>query len=528
MGVSYRETQVRQPRNPLARIWHLLTGAGRSRSDAMGLAGSQFAGRSSARRKAVELGLPERPVRPIMGDYQVSEELLEMIVWGYEPRHGLDFIVRDAFQQIDGQVASWQVADTLADGTPVHPDVLAIARDIENRRYGKDLVLGGNRLQTMAFNALWAGDGFLSMGFEKEGISRNDWAIARTLDLPPLTIFVEPDEHGVTQAYRQQVSVTPRPDDTLISPVAMLHLQWGRMGGYGCPITLQSLEPWRKIKEAAADVEDAARNSAIAPWLHEMPENKDENYRKVYRQDIEARRQRGIITDLYLLNGADVRQAAISSDMDGVLENWRQLRYQLVVPGLPAWLFPGLGVEQSGAREIANQPALAYARMISGLRALIGEQIKWAITVEIVLKRGLDWFEENGSFEIEWPAWYVTGQETGLMQQDDETDREQSAGSGANDENDSGPDSSDSNDSAANRIINDAQRCLRYKQATDAPEMKALLRRSNWLMGQGVSDRAFHRLWQTNAQLRDGLAEIEGRSPQHEAANLNGAMHYHG
>jgi hypothetical protein len=403
-------------RNLLQRLWSFFTTGTLTSADSSNLQGSQYPIGNRYRRRTT-LPLPEQPVRPIYGDLSISQELIEMKTWSYEMRHAISFLARDCFQQIDGRSASWRIAEELDDGRKVHPDVLSIGRDIANRRNGKTLVLGGDRLQRAARDMMGYGDSFVELAIEREGIGQRDWGISRSLYLPSLSVFVDEDEHGEPQTYIQQERVSRGTNDIEIHPVKMLHFSYEKNRQYGDPLSFQSLEPWRKIKAASADLEDAAREAAIAPWLHLMPPEQNEDYRKQYQQRHESLLNDGVITNLYLMSGADVRKAMSGSDsLKPLVDYYLSLRYQMLPPGLPHYLFPGLGLESSSGKEIANQPALAYARMIANLRSLLGEQIRWAISLEIVLKKGFDFFVSDGYFDIVWSPWLITGFEQ-LMQQ---------------------------------------------------------------------------------------------------------------
>lgn len=371
-------------------------------------------------RRSISLSASINPVRPIMGDLQNSRDLVEIADWSYESSNSVGFMARDAFQQIDGRVNSWTVADTLADGTKVHPDVLAIGREIEQRRDGKDLVLGGDTLQQAAIEALSYGDSFVQLGIYREGVGKNDWAVCRSRYMPTFSTFIDVDDDGSIQSYRIQDKMFPSVDDVVIHPLKMLQFKIGKSGAgyYGKPPTFQQIPQWRKVKDCAADIEQASRDTGVAPWLHVMPEGADESYKEAYRQEYQEMLNEGIVTNLFLMPSADVKKAAANSGaLSNLLDYWLQLRYQMVLPGVPLWFFPGLGLKESSGKDIANQPALAYARQIASLRSMIGEQVRWAISVEIVLKKGFDWFEQNGRFDVVWGEWLVTGMEQWIIDQ---------------------------------------------------------------------------------------------------------------
>lgn len=379
------------------------------------------------RRSSYSLRIMGSPSRAICGDVQLSRELIEMKTWSYELRHSLSIISRDCFQQLDGSPGSWEIAIELGDGTKVPPDIVAIGKELASRRFGKDLILGGDRLQRAARESVSLGDGFLELGLEKDESGK--LTIAQSQYLPSLNVFAEGDRELISQ-YRQQIKMYPTDEDIVFHPAKILHFRYEESGGkYGNPAVFQQLEPWRKIKEVASDLEDAARDSAIAPWLHTMPEGADDEFQQTYRQELEGMQRDGIVTNLFLRNGADVRKAVGTT---GVLKDladyWLQLRYQMILPGVPLWNFPGMGKGDGSAKDLAGQPALSYARMIANLRSIIGEQVRWAIALELVCQRGWDFYEANQNMiDIKWGIWSVTGSESAVINQEEDSASPQDA-----------------------------------------------------------------------------------------------------
>lgn len=465
-------------RNLLQRLWSFFTAGNQITADSSNLQGSQYPIGNRQRRRTT-LPLPEQPVRPICGDLTISQELIEMRTWSYEARHAISFLARDAFQQIDGRSASWRIAEELDDGRKVHPDVLAIGRDLANRRNGKTLVLGGDRLQRAARDMLSYGDSFLELEISREGTGAKDWGISKSLYLPSMSVFVDEDEHGDIQGYVQQERLSRGSNDREIHPLKMLQFSYEKNRQYGEALSFQSLETWRKIKAASADLEDAMREAAIAPWLHIMPSDKDESGRAQYQQRHESLLNDGIITNLYLMSGSDVRKAMGDSDtLKPLVDYYLTLRYQMLPPGLPHYLFPGLGLESSSGKEIANQPALAYARMIANLRSLLGEQIRWAIAIEVVLRKGFDFFVSDGYFDVVWSPWLITGFEQLTQQrQQPATPTEQA-------------------------LIRAALLMDSAEDALDIPAIEAALLTLNLRMGEGVSREDWRRMWDAAVELR--------------------------
>lgn len=61
-----------------------------------------------------------------------------------------------------------------------------------------------------------------------------------------------------------------------------------------------------------------------------------------------------------------------------------------------------------GAKDLNGQPALTYSRLISEVRSLLGEQVRWAINMKLVLRYGYDFYYANRKFDICWPEWILT------------------------------------------------------------------------------------------------------------------------
>jgi hypothetical protein len=400
--------QQRNSSRFLSRLWGFFN-RGRANNSDGALVGSQRPLRFASRRLSAHLlEIPDTPIRPIAGTLTNSIELAEMLTWCREARDALLTMSKDAFQNIEGGSESWIVASENA-------EVVQIAEELQKRKNNGVPVIGGLRLKRAIYNMLAYGDAFLELGFERD--FNGVWCIADSNYLPSLSVFIDESDTGKRAAYRQQTSLQMREDDRVIHPVKMLHFQYDEAGIYGTPLLLPSLEPWRKVKEVSVDIEDASRALGMSPWVHLMPDGVSEEYRQGYRQDIEAQREDGIITDLYLMPGGDLRKAANDTELQPLIDYWLQLRYQCVPTTFPIWMYPGLGLESAAGKDIANQPALAYARTIAHIRSVVAEQLEFAVAVELVLRKGWDWYEANGQFSIEWSKWFVTGMEEGVMHQ---------------------------------------------------------------------------------------------------------------
>ena len=406
---------------------------GRGRpSSGSGLIGSQdpiYPGGNPRRMNNRFLDLPEQVYRPLLLDRSLSMELLEAMTWSSVLSGSVRILAQNVFQHEDGRIESWKIKTTYIDSQdgiekPLppekmpHPDIIRIAEELSDRRCGKKHVLGGERLVDHAFNCFGFGDSWLELAIENDGFG--NYVISDSLSLPTWSTFVDTDEQGHVREYRQQTRITPGEDDRVWNGydlARVLHFKYDDKGRYGWPATFAQIDAWRVFKQISADLEEAARNS-IAPWLHLLPDGRSEDYKQQYRSEYEALLQEGMISNIYLLHGSDVRKAASATPtLKPLLDVYQVARMNLCCSGIPLWLIPGLGNEAGNAKELGGQPALTYARLVSHLRSILAQEIVWAIGLEVTLSKshGIDfWLEHRKNVDISFGRW-VAQQVPGLQ-----------------------------------------------------------------------------------------------------------------
>lgn len=431
-------------------------------------------------RYSLELEVPDVAIRPINQSLETSYDLLEMMHWSYEVKNGLEYIARDVFCDASGRVGSWSVGPDIESGRSPHPDVVAIATDLGKRYSGKTMVLGGSRLARAAIESLGLGDACMELAIEKEGIGRNDYGISNSLYIPPLTVFIDEGVDGQLNGYWQRQKMTPSDGDRFLHPVKTLWFSYNKRGLYGSPSTLPSVPTWQKLKKCASDVEEAARANGIIPWLHIMPDDRGEDYKESYKQEYQSLRSDGIITDLFLSGGADVRKAATgTASIQSLIDYWLQLRYQMVPPGVPLWFYPGLGMDSATGKELANQPAAAYIRMVNSLRGMIGEEIRWAINLELILKRGIEFMLDNQHYDVVWPELEVIPVTTNDVQKQGKKKEPEED----EDPNDEGAEEDSDRQTIDNAIATRLQR--NFDSPHETSELERKLAAKEWALAQG-------------------------------------------
>lgn len=367
-------------------------------------------------RRDYDLEIRESPIR----DAQLARELIEMTTWCVEARSVLSYLARDVFSSSDGDDMGFSVSDTLDDNeTAIHPQTKDIILDLLRRRNGGDYVIGGNFLKKAVRQAVGWGDSFVEISIDKEGIGR-DYCVSNSIYLPTWEMFRVEDDRGQLLGFQQRRRLQD-PDPIQFHPLSVMHLRYEQNYLYGSSIFGQSIEDWVRLKDAASDLSSAMRAVGCNPSLHIMPEGADEEYRKAYKANYEEMELSGIVTHLFLMHGADVRKMAnINPDLKTLIDNFMLWRTRILPPGFPIWLMPGL--DTTGAKDISGQPARAYARMRNDICSMVAESVRQIIDIEIVLKKGFDWYLENGKYRLVFPKFLISEHQAtqGMPTSDDE------------------------------------------------------------------------------------------------------------
>lgn len=364
-----------------------------------------------------QLDIPETPLRPIMFSHDASRNLLEMITWSREFSTSLRILSQNVFQDESGSVESWKLKID-----PENPEnnpndyIVGLVRDLQHRYCGRDEILGGEILEAAVRLMCGLGDSFIELGIERDGAG---YSIAKSMYLPTMSMFVDEDDYGGIGQYRQQVGLSPGAGDIVWSGVdqaRILHFKSPNTGRYGIVSGLPQIDVWIDIKEASADLADAARGASVLPTIHTMPPGKTDNYKNAYRDEYESRQRDGIILDLFVLHDAKVdKLAAATPTLKPLMDNYIQLCYRMIFPGVPIFLFPGLGLEQGASKTLDGGPALAYGKYINTIRSYLAKQIIWAIGIEVTLNKGYEyWLAQRPKVQLEWPN-FITQEVPGLI-----------------------------------------------------------------------------------------------------------------
>lgn len=357
----------------LENLWRLITGFTRRifGGSQRPLATRGRGGALSLVDRRYDLEISEYPVR----DSERARELIEICEYCPEAAAAIEWIVGDCLSSQDGDDQGFRVADTLVDESPVNPDVYRIASDCLTRAFPATAA-------EMALERLTSwGDAFAELAIDER---RNE--VQGVMFLPTWELFrIEPQ--GELLGFQQRRSLSDSNPIPFV-PLKVVHWRYRRKTLYGRGLFYESGEDWANLRQATRDLAAAAIAVGINPNVHELGEGADKEYLEAYRAGQRDQRMDGVITDYYLLPGEKISKlATVNPDLTALAETVLTWRSRIVMKsGVPPYL---LGLPTVGAREIAGQPALAYARRINRIRGCLTEGIIQILHTELGLK-GID------------------------------------------------------------------------------------------------------------------------------------------
>jgi len=377
----------------LERIWQSITSFARTpiQGQQRPLSTYLSTNDSTGLSRQYDLEISEYPIR----DTQKARQLIEMYEYCPEIATGINEVSDSVWSSDDGDDQGFAMrkppqgfAPTLNDNeTRIDPMVEKILRRLI------DEVIGGTTLELAAERILAYGDAFASLDVDTRRKRVN-----RVLFLPTWEMFRVEDNQGQLLGFQQRRYLS---DDEGIGfhPILCTHWRYRRKVLYGRSLFYESIDDRHKLKAATEDLASASRAVGVNPSIHQMPDSVDEDYRAEYKRAYEAKKSQCVVTDFYLMYGADIRKVSTTNpDLKALADNVLMWRARIIMRSrVPPWL---MGLPTVGAREIAGQPALAYARFINRVRMALTEGIKQICNLELALN-GIS--KEQWQYRIIWP-----------------------------------------------------------------------------------------------------------------------------
>ncbi len=334
-----------------------------------------------------DLEIDEIPVR----DAEKARHLIEMIRYCPEVATAKEIIRKNCLLSEDGDDFGFAISKKLSDKTPVNPKIYDILTALI------ETTLSGQTLEPAVTRMLSYGDAFASIGLSKKYDK-----IERILFLPTWEMFREEDNKGLLLNFAQRRNLSDS-NPIRFHPIQIIHWRYQRQNLYGISLFAECLPDWKGLKSSTEDLALACRNLGVNPTIHIMPDHVDEDYRIAYQQAYESRLRQASVTDFYLLNGGDLRKLSnINPDLKAIISTIQLHRSRIAMRSqVPAWM---MGLPSDGAREIANQPALFFARHINDIRVCFSTGLRQIFNLELALN---GFKKEEWRYRIVYPKIYV-------------------------------------------------------------------------------------------------------------------------
>lgn len=347
-----------------------------------------------------DLEIEEFPIR----EPDMARALIEMRTYCYEVINVLRVISQDIYASPDGSDRGWKISDFLSDGvTKVNSETYDIIANLCERKQGKKYLVGGKALQAISDNTLLCGDSFVEVGLSRV---KGKLQVSELLLLPTWEVFIREDDQGRIIAYEQRRYLSERPGAIQFPPYKIAHFCFNRYRIYGQSLFAGGLEAWHNLKILLKDLPYIRRSTLISPRVHEFSEGISAEQIADYKAAHEYRNSDEVITDYFTLPGQKITSIpGYGNNLDGHLKEYEQLRGRLIPADFPAYRIPGLFLENSSSREISGQPSQNYKRLRYEACSVLTEGLRQIIDIEIIAAKGFDWWERNGKYSIEWPAW---------------------------------------------------------------------------------------------------------------------------
>lgn len=325
---------------------------------------------------------------PIVRSPDIARPLVEMIEFCPEASAAIIEIRGSVLSSDDGDDMGFTIADEVATGVNVEPEIKKLLDRVV------DEVLGGTNSELAIERMLEWGDAFAGIG-----VNTKLMQIDRMVYLPTWEMFRIEDNQSRLLGYEQRRFLTDHRE--LFHPLTICHWRFRRKMLYGRSLFAESVKAndWEHLKQATEDLAAAARSIGINPNVHRLPDGCDDEYATAYRTQYEEAKRRGTVTDFYLMPTADVAKVGnLNPDLTALANTVLLWRQRIAMSSrVPNYL---LGIHNAGAKDIAGQPALGYARFINSIRRNLTEGIRQICDLELAL-HGIP--KERWLYAIKYP-----------------------------------------------------------------------------------------------------------------------------
>lgn len=380
--------------NIFKRLWNVLAGpirnVFRGRQNSAQSFGSMAGRAMSAQERNFDLEVGEMPVR---GKVK-AQELIEIREHCPEAATAISIISDDCFSSADGDDYGVVVSDIDVNGDAIGPDVHEIASGVLRR------ILPLSTLKIIVDRMIGYGDAFAELQIQTRSPNKG----IQALQMLPTWEMFRIEERGMLLRFEQRRHIY---DQSAIefAPAEMVHWRYQRDTLYGRSQWYQSITDWINLKKSIDNYVRAGNDIGYNPTVHVLEPGCDSRQLAAYISAHQDKLKDGPQTHMYMLNGGDVRKLANNDpNLSALHEQVETFTRRFVGRSrVPSWM---LGIYNEGSKDLSNQPSLAYARFINGIRGNLSEGIKQVLHTELILK-GIPSDQWKGLIQLSYPKIHV-------------------------------------------------------------------------------------------------------------------------
>jgi hypothetical protein len=324
---------------------------------------------------------------PIVRSPDIATPLAEMVEYCPEVTAAIGQISSAIWSSDDGDDMGFAIGDEVTPGVKCEPEIKKILDRV------CDEVIGGTILELAGERILQWGDCFAGIG-----VNTKKMQIDRIMYLPTWEMFRIEDNQARPIGFEQRKYLSDH-QYGIFPPLLICHWRYRRKVLYGRGLFHESIGDWYRLKDSIEDLAMAARSIGFNPNIHLLPDGCDDEYAVAYKTQYEQAKKAGPVTDFFLMPTADIKKVAnLNPDLSALANNVALWRERIVMSShVPNYL---LGIQKTGAKDIAGQPALGYARFINSIRRHITTGIRQICDLELALH---DIPPERWQYSIQYP-----------------------------------------------------------------------------------------------------------------------------
>lgn len=339
-------------------------------------------------------------------DQYVGTQLIELTRTCYEVTGCVRMLLTDAFSCQTGDNSQvWQIGNYVdkEQTIPVNSELKDIVVELQERERNdsSDKILGGE-FQTAMKNIIRYGDAFSELAISKS--KKGYFYISNFLTLPTWELFRCENNQGELIGFEQYGNQNQK---IIFNPQKVIHFRYEKNRLYGESIFIPCCQFWEYYQESSYNLMIASRTLAQNPNVHTFSEKMDAPQQMKYKQAHEEQKYKeGLLTDIFLQYGMEVSKISnVNPSLKPLIDVWIEWRGKMIPPGIPTYAFPNFPSQK--ARDVSGIPNQGYIKLVNSFRQSASQGLRNIIKTELILRKGLDWYLENGKYQIEWDNWII-------------------------------------------------------------------------------------------------------------------------